>query len=115
MKVRLGARGQRHVQVHLCRRVGTDETVATPEHELTGSHISEVLDPRGGRAAGDIDEVPLAGAIFETIKKEIVGGIAADTNGCIWMKIQRVSVHFHRIHGGLDVQAINTGDTVNAY
>ena len=103
MKVWLGARGQRHVYVQLCRPVGTDETVATPEHELTGSRITEVVDPRGDRAAGDIDEVPLAGAIFEIIKKKIVGGIAADTYGSIWMKVKRVSVHFHRIHGGLDV------------
>ena len=115
VQVWLGVRGQRHIYIHLCRPVGTDETVTTPKHEVAGSRITEVVDPRGGRAAGDIDKVPLASAIFEIIKKEIVGGITADTYGSVWMKVFRVSVHFHRINRGLNVQAIDTGDAVDAY
>ena len=115
VQIRLADNGQRHVDVHLRGCVGADESIAAPEHELTGSGVAEVVQPCRSRAAGNIAEVPLGRTGLEVVEEDVVGRISADTNGSLRVEVRRIGVHFDRIDGSLDVEAIDTGNAVDAH
>ena len=56
----------------------------------------------------------MTGTTFEVVEKDIVGRITTDAYGGIGIEVQWIFGHFYRVYGGLNVQAINAADAINA-